>query len=81
MKYNLVLLSKKKSKERARGPARFIIRINKNPIIDFGILYIDSAKHAYDSIVAHKDNVDIDIYELTESELIGLLMKGWRMRS
>lgn len=82
MDYNMVLIPKQFAADRARGPARFVIYINNEPQSRFGILYADSAKKVYDSLVAGGEAEDaIEIHELYEKELMDFLIQGWRMRS
>ena len=74
MGYLLKLLPIEQRKERARGPARFVVEINGEPQKKFGILFPDTARGIAAGYPAH---MSVVIRELTEQEVVKYLMSGW----
>lgn len=75
MGYTLDLLPYGLRDERAKGPARFIIEIVGVRQKQFGILFPDTAREIANSI---PNSEYVTIRELTEAEVMHLLMHGWR---
>lgn len=74
MGYILKLLPETMRGDRARGPARFVLEINSEPQKKYGILFPDTAR----SLAAGFPNyMSVAIRELTEREVMDLLMQGW----
>ena len=74
MGYILKLLPTEARNERARGPARFVLEVNGEPQKKLGILFPDTAR----SLAAGYPNyMEVAIRELTEREVMDLLMTGW----
>ena len=74
MGYLLKLLTQDQATDRARGPARFIIEINGESQKRFGILFPDTARGIASGYPAH---MQVVIRELTEQELMNLILTGW----
>lgn len=75
MGYILNLLPQNLKHERAKGPARFVIEICGVQQKQFGILFANTARKLASGYPSY---VEIMIRELTEAEVMHLLMNGWR---
>lgn len=73
--YKFALLSEDQKQDRAKGPARFVIEVEGNMKVCYGILFPRTACK-----IAEMLETDCVIRELTETELMKLLMQGWRIR-
>ena len=74
MAYIINLLPESKRNKRAKGPARFIIEICGVRQKQFGVLFADTARKLASDYPSY---VEVMIRELTEAEVMHLLMTGW----
>lgn len=74
MPYMVKLLTPEQAAERAKGPARFIVKVNGEPQQKYGILFMDTARNICSGMKPH---VEVTIQELTEKEVMNYIMTGW----
>lgn len=74
--YYVAWLPKDRQYDRGRGPARYVIEADGMPLKEQGILFLNTAKEVCSTYL---DKYDCVIREMTETELMSLILKGWRV--
>ena len=76
---NFILLEGMRRKERARGFARFILVVNGEEQIKYGIVAPDTGRRLMEIYNTKFIDKDVALKELTEKELMDKLISGWKM--